>query len=83
MRLNVQGTQEFEQLRFDLPNDLNIPLSELEERFAEVPQKMQIIVVCLEGPRSLKATYYLMFQGYSHVTNMKFGLTRWVAKGFR
>lgn len=80
--LDVRETQEVEQLRFDVPNYLNIPLSQLEERFAEVPQEMPIIVGCLEGTLSLKATYYLMYQGYSQVANMKFGLKRWVAKGF-
>ncbi|MFT6984267.1 MAG: rhodanese-related sulfurtransferase [Psychromonas sp.] len=80
--LDVRETQEVEQLRFDVPNYLNIPLSQLEDRFAEVPQEMPVIVACLDGSRSLKATYYLMFQGYSHVANMKFGLKRWVAKRF-
>ncbi|HEY5716353.1 MAG TPA: rhodanese-like domain-containing protein [Psychromonas sp.] len=80
--LDVRETQEVEQLHFDVPNYLNIPLSLLEERFAEVPQEMQVIVASLEGTGSLKATYYLLYQGYSQVANMKLGLTRWVAKGF-
>ncbi len=80
--LDVREMQESSALRFDVANYLHIPFSQLEERFAEVPQKMQIIVACLTGERSLKATYYLMFQGYNDVANMKFGLTRWVEKGF-
>lgn len=80
--LDVRETAEVEQLRFDVPNYLNIPLSQLEERFAEVPKEMPLIVASLEGQSSLKATYYLMYQGYSHIANMKFGLKRWVAKGF-
>lgn len=32
--------------------------------------------------RSLKATYYLMYQGYEHVANMKHGMARWLERGF-
>ena len=80
--LDVREMQESSALRFDVANYLHIPFSQLEERFAEVPKEMQIIVACLTGERSLKVTYYLMFQGYRNVANMKFGLMRWVEKGF-
>ncbi|MGB5444930.1 MAG: rhodanese-like domain-containing protein [Psychromonas sp.] len=80
--LDVRETQDNALLRFDVPNYLHIPFSELEQRYSEVPLDIPVIVACLSGDRSLKATYYLMFQGYRNVANMKFGLTRWVAKGF-
>ena len=41
-----------------------------------------LILACRQGVRSLKATYFLMHKGYSNVTNMKFGIERWVVKGF-
>ncbi len=34
------------------------------------------------GERSLKATYFLMYQGYDRVMNMRPGIARWVARGF-
>jgi hypothetical protein len=34
------------------------------------------------GVRSLKATYFLMYQGYDRVMNMNPGIARWVARGF-
>ncbi len=80
--LDVREMQESSALRFDVPNYLHIPFSQLEQRFAEVPREVHVIIACLTGENSLKATYYLMFQGYRDVANMKFGLARWVEKGF-
>ena len=59
-----------------------MPLSELEQRYAELPTDRPLILACQNGSRSLRATYYLMNKGYTNVTNMKFGMARWVARGF-
>ena len=80
--LDVREDEEVEQLRFDVPHYLHIPLTQLEQRFHEVPKEQSVIVACLHGVRSLKATYFLSYQGYQNVANMKLGLVRWVDKGF-
>lgn len=61
---------------------MTIPLSLFEARFAEIPRDREVILACASGDRSLKATYFLMYQGYTKVTTMKHGLARWVARGF-
>lgn len=61
---------------------INIPLSQLEVRFNEIPRDRDVVLACAVGERSLKATYFLMYQGYSRVTNMRPGIARWVARGF-
>lgn len=61
---------------------MSLPLSQFEARFAEIPREREVILACANGDRSLKATYFLMYQGYTKVTNMKHGLERWVARGF-
>ncbi len=80
--LDVREDEEVEQLRFAVPHYLHIPLSQLEQRFHEVPKEPSVIVACLDGERSLKATYFLSYQGYLNVANMRLGLARWVEKGF-
>jgi hypothetical protein len=57
-------------------------MSELEQRFAELPRDRDLIMVCQVGERSLKATYFLMYQGYTRVANMEGGIAKWVRKGF-
>lgn len=61
---------------------MHLPLSQFEARFAEIPRDREVILACANGDRSLKATYFLLYQDYTKVTNMKHGLARWVARGF-
>ncbi|MFN3577742.1 MAG: rhodanese-like domain-containing protein [Tabrizicola sp.] len=61
---------------------VNIPLSQFEDRWQEVPRDRDVILACAVGERSLKATYFLMYQGYDRVMNMNPGIGRWVARGF-
>ncbi len=80
--VDVRERDEIAQLAFDVANLIIMPLSELEQRYAELPQDRPLILACHNGSRSLRATYYLMNKGYTNVTNMKFGMERWVARGF-
>lgn len=80
--VDVRELAEVAQLAFDVPGVLLMPLSELEQRFAELPRDRELVLVCQVGARSLKATYFLMYQGYTKVANMEGGLFKWASKGF-
>jgi len=80
--VDVRELTEVAQLAFDVPGVLLLPLSEFERRFAELPRDRELVLVCKSGPRSLKATYFLMYQGYIQVANMEGGINKWASKGF-
>jgi len=80
--VDVRELSEVAQLAFDVPGVLLLPLSELEQRYAELPRDRQLVLVCAVGERSLKATYFLMYQGYTQVANMEGGIMKWARKGF-
>lgn len=80
--VDVRERAEIERLAFDVPGIVNLPLSEFEQHFAELPRDRDLVLVCQSGPRSLKATYFLMYQGYSQVANMEGGIVKWMSKGF-
>ena len=80
--VDVRELSEVAQLAFDVPGVLLMPLSELEQRFAELPRDRQLVLVCHVGERSLKATYFLMYQDYTQVANMEGGIMKWARKGF-
>jgi rhodanese-related sulfurtransferase len=80
--VDVRELAEVAQVAFDVPGVLLMPLSELEQRYAELPRDRQLVLVCAVGERSLKATYFLMYQGYTQVANMEGGLMKWARKGF-
>jgi len=80
--IDVRERSEIERLAFDVPEIVVMPLSEFEQRFAELPRDRQLVMVCQTGARSLKATYFLMYQGYEQVANMDGGIFKWASKGF-
>ncbi|MDM7457107.1 MAG: rhodanese-like domain-containing protein [Tepidimonas sp.] len=82
LMVDVRERFEVEQLAFDVPAIVNIPLFELEQRWADLPMDRDVVLVCYSGERSLKATYYLQYHGYTRVCNMEGGLVKWLRKGF-
>lgn len=80
--VDVRELHEVAQAAFDMPGTLLMPMSELEQRYAELPRDRQLVLVCAEGERSLKATYFLMYQGYPQVAHMEGGIQKWARKGF-
>lgn len=80
--VDVREKVEFEQLSLDVPDLLNIPLSEIEQRFHEIPRDREIIMVSADGQASLRATYFLMRKGFQDVLNMTDGIAKWIFRGF-
>lgn len=82
--VDVRERDEVAQLAYDVPNIVNIPLSEFEIRYKELPFDMELVMVCRSGGRSLRAAGFLINNGYDpgKVVNMKHGIIRWVQKGF-
>jgi rhodanese-related sulfurtransferase len=80
--VDVRERAEVAQLAYDVPNIINIPLSEFEERYTEAPKDKDVVMVCKGGGRSLRAAAFLVKHGYTNVVNMQHGIARWVQKGF-
>lgn len=80
--LDVRDRNEVAALAFNVPDIVNIPLLELEQRWTELPKDRDIVLVCENGARSLKATYFLQFQGFTRVSNMEGGILKWMGKNF-
>lgn len=82
--VDVREKDEIAQLAYDVPNIINIPLSEFETRYKELPFDKDMVMVCESGGRSLRAAGFLINNGYdpAKVVNMKHGIIRWVQKGF-
>jgi rhodanese-related sulfurtransferase len=82
--VDVRERDEVEQLAYNVPNIINIPLSEFEIRYRELPVDKDLVMVCRGGGRSLRAAGFLINNGYNpaNVVNMKHGIIRWAQKGF-
>lgn len=80
--VDVREVSEVQALALDVPNVVNIPLAQLESRWNELPKDRELVMVCLEGGRSLKATYFMQYHGFDQVSNMSGGILKWMQKGF-
>jgi len=80
--VDVRRPGEVEEVSFDVPEYLHIPLKELEHRWQEIPIGREVIFACRSGRRSLKATYFMMNHGFDKVFNMEGGMLKWASKGF-
>ena len=57
-----------------------VPLSELQQRVAELPEDSQFLVICQSGGRSARATAFLRREGFDAV-NVAGGTSAWQAVG--
>ena len=82
--VDVREKEEVAELAYDVPNIINIPMTEFENRYKEIPMDKEVVVVCKAGGRSMRATGFLIYHGWDNtkVVNMKHGIERWVHKGF-
>ncbi|WP_078435517.1 rhodanese-like domain-containing protein [Metabacillus halosaccharovorans] len=56
----------------------NIPLHELSQKAKkELSKDKEVIVICQSGMRSQKASKILKKLGFTHVTNVKGGMSAW------
>ncbi|HMN95020.1 MAG TPA: MBL fold metallo-hydrolase [Phycisphaerales bacterium] len=73
--LDVRKASEFAEGRID--GAVNIAHTRLRSRLSEVPKDRPILVNCLGGSRSARATALLQREGYD-ATNLEGGMTAWM-----
>lgn len=60
---------------------INIPLSQLQQRQAEVPRDREVLFICQVGARSMAAARYMRQQGAERVVNVDGGTDDWLREG--
>lgn len=80
--LDVREPQEVQALAFDAPDVINLPLSQLVQRWQELPQDRELVLVCQNGDQSAQASEFLRAQGFAHVSPMRGGILLWMQKGY-
>ena len=73
--LDVREPDEVRVVRVE--GALQIPMSQLGARIAEVPRDRPVIVMCAMGARSSNVTGYLLQQGWEDVGNVAGGIEAW------
>ena len=78
--LDVRTQEEWNEGH--IPGATLIPLNELPYRLGEIPEGVDIVVVCRTGNRSQEGRNYLLNAGFPAVTSMDGGVSEWQAQGF-
>lgn len=83
--VDVREKDELAVAAYDVKNQLNVPLSELEQRFTEIPTDQKVIVACRAGARSARAIQFLIQNGYSEelLINLQGGIMAWEQNGLK
>jgi rhodanese-related sulfurtransferase len=79
--VDVRTRLETEEESARLPGALMIPVNELRDRLAEVPNDKPVMTICRSGKRSVLAFTILRSAGYKQVASVKGGLLRWYEEG--
>lgn len=64
------------------PRWSNIPFSELEQRWQELPRDRELVAVCQNGEKSALASQFLRDKGFLDVRPMRGGILLWMQKGY-
>ena len=60
-----------------IPGATLLPLSELPQRFGELPKDGRLVLHCKAGKRSLKALQFLREHGYTNLKSVRGGIDAW------
>jgi len=71
--IDVRTKEEINYVRFDFA--FNIPISDMSDRFAEIPDDKTIIVFCSSVVRAAIVYTYLRLKGYTDVKILTAGLS--------
>ncbi len=69
--------EPFELLLSRLENAKHIPLSQIVERWHEIPQDRPVVVFCHKGIRSINLILRLRDKGITNLINMEGGIDKW------
>jgi len=78
--IDVREPDEYDQVR--IPGAKLIPMSEMNNRYDEIPGDERIVVYCKTGERSLYLINILSKNGYKNLINLSGGILAWYERGF-
>jgi len=56
---------------------LTIPMTQIPQRFDELPRDKSLVIMCHHGQRSMQVTQWLLQQGFDKVINLEGGIDHW------
>jgi len=73
--IDVREVMEFNEVR--IPGSTLIPMSEMQNRWQDLPKDKDVVVYCRTGSRSASLLMQLVQMGYSNLLNLSNGIVEW------
>jgi rhodanese-related sulfurtransferase len=77
--VDVREQLEYDEVR--APGVFLMPLSVFTQRFRELPQDRELLMICHSGYRSAQAANFLLRHGYPNASNVVGGMEEWEVAG--
>ena len=77
----IDVREDDEWLAGHAPDAVHLPMMQLPERLAEIPEQGDVVIVCRSGHRSAEVVGYLLGRGFGNVRNVADGMVGWAAAG--
>lgn len=75
--IDIREYEEIKGVSYNVPNRIDIPLSNFEKNLGLIPKEKELIIACRSGIRSYEVTNYLTQNNYNSVFNLKGGILEW------
>lgn len=79
--VDVRETNDQNKKRADLNNLVSLPLSELSQRYSEVPANKPVVFISKIGKKGREAAQFMVQHGYDNVAILDGGLKAWEEEG--
>lgn len=78
--VDVREFYEIDENPYQVKNQYQIPLSQFEHEFIQLPKDKELILACKAGVRSFQASAYLIYMGYDtdKIFNLEAGMMMWL-----
>ena len=73
--VDVREVDEHRVMR--VPGSTLLPMSEIPQRFAELPSDRPLLLLCAAGRRSMAVAEFLARNGYRDLANVEGGIAAW------
>jgi len=76
-RLFIDVREESEYRQVHIPKSTLIPLSQIQNRWQEIPKETEVVIYCQSGSRSTSLVKELERLGYEKLMNLHGGMISW------
>ena len=73
--IDIREQMEYDEIR--IPGSTLIPMSQINQRWEEIPKDKEVVLYCRTGSRSMYLIQQLQQMGFENLINLEGGIVKW------